>query len=256
MTAFWTLAHILTRPPILSQIRTEITPHMQSLDRAGPSLPSLAKTALTDPARCPLLNSSFNEVLRHTSTGRTVRDVVKSGAWFDSPDTGNDTWTTQAGGTNKTAQTSQTSHPTQKPQTLPPGTKIFMPTRPSLTSSSHFGDDAADVDLRRFARDAGLDGNRAFRVFGRGSTMCSGRLLGRREVLGFVAGVVWRFEVGVLGVDESPGRVSGKVEGDGTEAVLGVRGKPFPRLDVGKPSLGVAKQIEGDDLIVRVRRRV
>jgi hypothetical protein len=39
------------------------------------------------------------------------------------------------------------------------------------------------------------------------------------------------------------------------EKVLGVRGKPLPRVDDGRPSLGVATQIKGGDMILAISER-
>jgi hypothetical protein len=39
------------------------------------------------------------------------------------------------------------------------------------------------------------------------------------------------------------------------EKALGVKGMPFPRLDEAKPSNGMSKQVEGDDLILKISRR-
>jgi hypothetical protein len=39
------------------------------------------------------------------------------------------------------------------------------------------------------------------------------------------------------------------------EEALSIKGMPFPRLDEGKPSLGISKQVEGDDMIIKVTNR-
>jgi hypothetical protein len=50
-----------------------------------------------------------------------------------------------------------------------------------------FGANACEIDLSRFATDKSLERNGYFRPFGGGVTLCSGRILGKREVLTFVA---------------------------------------------------------------------
>ena len=40
----------------------------------------------------------------------------------------------------------------------------------------------------------------------------------------------------------------------GKEA-LGVKGKPFPRVDEAKPSLGISKQVVADDMILKLTLR-
>ena len=80
-----------------------------------------------------------------------------------------------------------------------------------------------------------------YRPFGGGMTLCSGRTLGRREVLSFAALILWRYEIQLVQVGQE---------------VLGTKGMLLPRLDEGKPSLGIAKQMQGDDSIVKITKRI
>lgn len=79
MTAFWMMAHILQRPTFAAAIREEIAPTMKTIESSeemvGATLADITKRNLVD--SCPLLNSAFNEVLRITSTGSSVREVMK-----------------------------------------------------------------------------------------------------------------------------------------------------------------------------------
>ena len=157
---------------------------------------------------CPHLNSAFNEILRLTSTPANVREVV-------APAT--------IGG-----------------KSLTPGMKIFIPQRQLLMDEEGFGISAQDADFERFFNDKTLEKSGYYRPFGGGTTLCSGRFLARREVLAFVATLLWRYNIDK--VDEG-------------EQVLGVRGKPFPKLNLAKPSLGIASPSPGDDVIITVRPR-
>ncbi|KAL8969942.1 MAG: hypothetical protein Q9197_004074 [Variospora fuerteventurae] len=210
MTLFWLIAHLLQRPELATAVREEISPAMQAFhfpaSGSEESLTEITKQQLVD--ACPLLNSAFNEVVRVTSTGCTIREVANP---------------VGCGGKD-----------------LSPGTKVLIPQRPMLLAKQAFGPDALDVDLSRFSKNRALERHSYYRPFGGGVTLCSGRVLGRREILAFVALALWRYEMHPLDV--------------GQEA-LGVRGKPFPRVDEKKPSVGIAKQIEGDDMIVRIARR-
>lgn len=210
MTTFWTLAHILKRPVFATAIREEIAPAMETTGcsgpRAGAALADIVKKHLTD--SCPLLNSAFNEVLRVTSTGSTVREVTRPVKIGD--------------------------------KSVYKGTKVLLPTRQLHMAPEAFGPDAHEVDLSRFLKDKTLERHEFYRPFGGGITSCRGRTIGKREVLTFVALALWRYDMQVV----EPG-----------QEALGIKGMPFPRVDTAKPSLGISKQVEGDDIIVKVTAR-
>ncbi|KAL9017075.1 MAG: hypothetical protein Q9185_005586 [Variospora sp. 1 TL-2023] len=210
MTLFWLIAHLLQRPELATAVREEIFPAMQAFhfpaSGSEESLTEITKQQLVN--GCPLLNSAFNKVVRVTSTGCTIREVANP-VGFGGKD-------------------------------LSPGTKVLIPQRPMLLAKQAFGPDALDVDLSRFSKNRALERHSYYRPFGGGVTLCSGRVLGRREILAFVALALWRYEMRPLEV--------------GQEA-LGVRGKPFPRVDEKKPSVGIAKQVDGDDMMVRIAKR-
>lgn len=210
MTAFWMMTHILQRPTFTAAVTEEISPIMEATESitgsAGPVLAEATQNHLIE--SCPLLNSAFHEVLRVCSTGSTVREVMRP---------------VQVG--NKAIRK---------------GAKVLLPQRQLLLSREGFGPNAREVDLSRFSRDKSLERNAYYRPFGGGTTLCSGRFLGKREVLAFVALALWRYEIQPVKVGEE---------------TVGVKGMPFPRLDERKPSLGISKQVEGDDLIVKVTNR-
>ena len=204
------MAHLLERPALAVAVREEISVAM----RATESTESMARDTLAEVVTrnlvvsCPLLNSAFNEVLRVNSTGSTIREVVRP---------------VHVGG-----------------KSIPLGTKVLLPQRQLLLAKEAFGGDAREVDLSRFLKDKSLERHAYYQPFGGGITLCSGRVIGRREVLAFVALALWRY-------DMQPVK-------SGEEA-LGVKGMPFPILDEGKPSLGISKQVEGHDMVVKVTKR-
>ena len=210
MTAFWMMAHLLNQPAVAAAVREEIAPAMETTQflggMSGATLADVTVNRLVE--NCPLLNSTFNEVVRVSSTGCTVREAKKP---------------TSVGG-----------------KTIPVGAKVLIPQRQFLMAKEAFGPDADQVDLSRFMKDKGLERHSYYRPFGGGVTLCSGRTIGRREVLSFVAVTLWRFDMQVVEA--------------GNES-LGVKGMPFPRIDEGKPSLGITKQVEGDDMIVKLTSR-
>ena len=210
MTAFWMMAHLLQRPDVAAAVREEIGPAMKALESSetidGANLADVAKRDLTE--SCPLLNSAFNEVLRVSSTGSTVREVMRP---------------VRIGG-----------------KTIPIGTKVLIPQRQLLLATEGFGSNAHEVDLSRFLKDKSLARHDYYRPFGGGVTLCTGRFVGKREVLTFVALALWRYDMQVLNVGED---------------AHGVQGMLLPRLDEAKPSLGISKQVEGDDMIVKLTNR-
>ena len=125
--------------------------------------------------------------------------------------------------------------------TLEAGMKIFVSQRQLLMDEEGFGPTAQDIDPDRFLKNKSLEKNGFYRPFGGGTTLCSGRFIARTEVLAFVATVLWRYDIETVAKGQR---------------VLGVEGKPPPRLDIGKPSLGIASPKPGDDIIVTVRPRM
>lgn len=77
----------------------------------------------------------------------------------------------------------------------------------------------------------GLASSPSWRPFGAGKTMCSGRFLARFSVTTFVATLLRRFDVQIVG------------------------NPPFPRADEGRPVLGTMSIKEGDDFKVRISLR-
>lgn len=207
MTAFWMMAHILQQPAFAAALREEITPAMEATespdDMTGATIADITTRILAE--SCPLLNSAFDETLCVSSTGCSVRETTKPA---------------RIGGKH-----------------IPIGTKILIPQRQMLHSTEVFGPNACEVDLSRFAKNQSLNRSDYYRPFGGGVTLCSGRIVGKREVLAFVALALWRYDMQIVKAGE--------------EAL----GMPFLMLDEGKPSLGNSKQVEGNDLIVKLTNR-
>ena len=195
---FWLIAHTIYEPSLLSTIRHEITPAVKE--------GKIDVNYLVEEKNCPMLNAAFNETLRYTS-------AATSGRVVHSP--------TTIGG-----------------KTLYPGARVLMPYRPSHFNDEVFGSNIFEFDPQRFLENKELTKNSAYRPFGGGSQYCSGRFLARREVVGFLAFVLERFDIDLknMGGDDSP--------------------KPqFPRLDVNKPNLGIISPILGDDITVSIKPR-
>ncbi|KAE8382380.1 cytochrome P450 [Aspergillus bertholletiae] len=208
--SYWMIAHLANNPTVVHEIREEIAPMMRALDSAptidGAILVEVTKEPLLN--GCPILNSTFNETLRFTATGSSFRETTRD--------------TTLEG------------------RYIPKGTRIIMPQRTQMMHSPAFGPDPERFDCYRFYRNKSLLRKVEFRGFGGGTTLCSGRIVGRHLVLAYVAILLWKYDVEVI---------------ESGQEVLGVRGKGFPRLDEAKPSLGPGKPKEGDDQILRLTHR-
>ena len=198
---FWLVAYVIYEPSLKSTIRNEIGPAI----RGG----RLDFNYLVEDQNCPVLNSAFNEALRCTSASTSGRVVLAP---------------TEIGG-----------------KTLYPGAKILLPYRPSHFSEEVFGPNLHDFDPQRFVNNKELTKNPAFRPFGGGSQYCSGRFLARREIFGFLAYVLDKFDIEL----KNPGKLDSSKSG----------GQQFPRLDVHKPNIGTISPIPGDDIIVSIRQR-
>ena len=111
-----------------------------------------------------------------------------------------------------------------------------MPYRQLHFDEAVFGSLPEAFDPSRFLRNKDLNRNPSFKPFGGGSTMCSGRFLAKYEVLAFVALAIDRFEIKVA-------------DGEGGSQ------QRFPRFNQNKPGLGIMEPLNGDDLIVEVRKR-
>lgn len=115
------------------------------------------------------------------------------------------------------------------------GTKVLIPFRQLHFNEDIFGPDAGTLNPERFLRNKELNRSASFRPFGGGKTYCPGRFLAQREILVFTALVLTRFDVALVGKE-------------------GNKGVPFPKLEDGKPCLGIMGPVTGDDVALRVRQ--
>ncbi|KAL8962323.1 MAG: hypothetical protein Q9193_001244 [Seirophora villosa] len=117
------------------------------------------------------------------------------------------------------------------------GTKVLIPARQLHLDDRAFGVDAKSFDAERFLEKKDLVRSSNFRPFGGGTTYCPGRFIAKREVLTFVALVLARFE---LSLPKS-----------GTN---GATTPIFPRIEDGKPCLGIMGPRLGWDTRVQVQK--
>ena len=115
---------------------------------------------------------------------------------------------------------------------LAPGAKLIMPYRQLHYEEQYFGPDVYAFKPSRFLDNKELHKSPYFKPFGGGMTYCSGRFIARREVVMLAAVIVTQYDL----------EIANKEQG-------------LPRLDMKKPTIGVIDPVEGDDVLLRVRRR-
>ncbi|KAL8809955.1 MAG: hypothetical protein Q9223_007847, partial [Gallowayella weberi] len=163
---------------------------------------------LVDETTCPTLNAAFNETLRYTGAVTSSRTVLSQ---------------TTIGG-----------------KTFYPGVRVLLPSRPGHFEKSVFGSNSLEFDPQRFLKEKNLTKTPLFRPFGGGAQYCSGRYLARREIVGFIAFVLDRFEIGLSNAGERSGTSTPQ---------------RFPRLDVNTPNLGIIPPMLDDDIRVSIKYR-
>ncbi|KAI3394539.1 hypothetical protein diail_2588 [Diaporthe ilicicola] len=164
--AFWTLLLLFSHPGLLAEIRKEIDACTRTTNKNGSVVKTIDVTTLKE--ACPLLLSSYQEVLRYSSMGTSVREVME--------DTYLDQWL------------------------LKKGAILQMPSRIIHQDANLWGDNVAEFNPRRF-----LPGQKDcprdvwFRAFGGGKTLCPGRHFATNEILAVVAVFIARLDMVPVG---------------------------------------------------------
>ena len=171
-TFFWSLLHVYSNPQLLEDLRGEVaaaTNTETSLD--GSRKLSIDITTLQD--QCPLLLSTFREVLRvrtHNSTSRwATEDTVLNNQYL-----------------------------------LKKNSAVIMPGATLHADTKLWGPDANEFNPRRFLKrdakkgEANLPPN-AFRAWGGGQTLCPGRFFATAKITSALAMVLARFEIEPVG---------------------------------------------------------
>ena len=168
--AFWILFLVYSCPGLLDDLRKEVDLIMTTnLDNNGSLTRSLDISSVK--TRCPLLASTFQEVLRYTAMGTSVRqvmeDIVLDNQWL-----------------------------------LKKGAMVQMPSRIIHKDPSIWGNDVDSFNPRRFMKGEPQKtgkGQRpnpaAFRGFGGGTTLCPGRHFATTEVLAVVTMFIMRYNM-------------------------------------------------------------
>lgn len=166
---FWMLLLAYSHPGLLEDLRKEIGQMMTEQTRNGETVRSLDITSLK--TSCPLITSTFQEVLRFRSMGTSVRQVMQDTVLDDK-------WL------------------------LKKDCMIQMPSRVIHKDESIWGSDVDEFNPRRFMKDEPQktqDGRRpnatAFRAFGGGTTLCPGRHFATNEILAVVTMCIMRYDM-------------------------------------------------------------
>ncbi|KAF2201224.1 cytochrome P450 [Delitschia confertaspora ATCC 74209] len=151
--SFWLLSYVIYDRSLLQALREETRPAFQN------------STMDVDYLRthCPLLTSSYYEMLRQVNGAMSIRKV------------------------------SQDVHLSGK--LLKAGNAVLIPYRELHFNENVWGDSSREFCADRFLRQPKLASHSAYRPFGGGVSYCPGRHLAMAEVCGFVATVIQRFEI-------------------------------------------------------------
>lgn len=192
--AFWMLWHVQSDPVLLSECRKEIErlaetqPRMQPQEQsAGDEVCILDVSKLTDSTICPILVSTWHEVLRFNHVGIAARVVME--------DTYLDQYFLKKGSSimvvNPVMHTDMS--------VWGPSAYEFRPYRfLDRQNSTRRSEDKAEYRAEYTTASKWAERpekSPACRIFGGGSTLCPGRHFASQEVLSLVAMILMRFEV-------------------------------------------------------------
>lgn len=151
-----------------------------------------------DPDKCPQVDHIWNETLRMTGWSVSVRLITKD--------------TVIAG------------------KVLCKGSRVMVPHRLLHFDQTIFGENIDSFQPERWS-EPGRARHPSWKPFGAGKTLCSGRFLARFAVTTFVATLLRRFDLEMIG------------------------NPAFPQADRGRPVLGIMSVKEGQDFEIRVSER-
>ncbi|KAF2837754.1 cytochrome P450 [Patellaria atrata CBS 101060] len=163
-STYWMLCFVFSDPAVLKDCRNEIA-RIISQD-VGPDGSNVYTIDLSDmKVNCPILTSTWQEVLRVCGSGLPVREVLED---------------CEVEG-----------------YLLKKGSTLIMPTNVIHASKEIWGDDVAEFNHKRFLKDVGNKrvNPAAFRTFGGGNTLCPGRHFATTEVLAVTTMMLIRFDL-------------------------------------------------------------
>ncbi|KAH7304285.1 putative cytochrome P450 [Stachybotrys elegans] len=198
-TAFWLLCYLIYHPSLLEAYKAETAAAF------GPSGELVDPFMIQDASKCPLVDAIWNETLRMSGWAASVRLITAD---------------TVIGG-----------------KRMNKGNRVMVPHRLLHFDEAIFGPEPHKFRPERWMHKRAEDGTSSlarspsWRPFGAGKTMCSGRFLARFSVTTFVATLLRRFDVQLVG------------------------NPAFPKADEGRPVLGTMSVKEGCDVTVKITRK-
>jgi cytochrome P450 len=162
--SFWMLYHIYSDPKVLAHCREELANAITSDVSEGVKGTGNVIDISKVKSSCPIFLSTFKEVLRHHSTSVAARLVMEDYVLDDQ-------------------------------YLLKKGSTVMMPGPVQHTLQDVWGDDTHSFNYKRFAVPNQHKYTAAFRAFGGGSTLCSGRHFASTEILAFTAVMLMRFDM-------------------------------------------------------------
>lgn len=190
---FWVLTYLLHNPSLLAAFREETAPAFDGDALVDPFY-------IQDRAKCPQVDAIWHETLRVAGWSASIRLITKD---------------TVIGG-----------------KVLRKGNRVVVPHRIQHFDETAFGENTHEFRPERWLKAQNLTQSPSWHPFGAGKTLCSGRFLARYTVMSFVATILRRFDIEMVG---SP---------------------PFPEGDEGRPVLGIISIKEGQDFNVGLTTRV
>lgn len=189
-TTFWFLTNVFSRPELLAQIRDETA---AAVSIVSPTEKIINVTKLK--TACPLLVSTYREILRTIANLASVRLVVNSHTVSSTTPLSPfpSSYLLRKGGMIQIA--SGVIHASES--VWGPDAKSFNPTRFifSSTNTEQFSS-ATNISAERTASQLPKNvPSAAYRAFGGGSVICPGRHFAQSEILGFVALCVHMFDI-------------------------------------------------------------
>ncbi|GAP88934.2 putative cytochrome P450 [Rosellinia necatrix] len=191
-TVFWLLTYLLHNPALLKAYTEETKPAFDGSSLVDPLY-------IQDATKCPQVSAIWHETLRLSGWSASVRLIKQD---------------TVIGG-----------------KLMRKGNRVLVPHRLLHFDTRTFGADTHEFHPERWLKRTDLWHSPSWRPFGGGKTMCSGRFLARFSVTTFVATLLQRFDIEIVG------------------------DPPFPRADEGRPVLGIMSIKDGEDFKVRLSRK-
>ncbi|KAI4278020.1 MAG: hypothetical protein LQ337_001349 [Flavoplaca oasis] len=163
---FWMLFYLYSNPIVLEECRTEVESLVLHTKTSNGTRKTVDITSVKQ--NCPMLTSTFQEVLRHRTLGVQVRQVMKDTMLDDK-------------------------------YLLKKDATIIMPSLVIHTDPAVWGSNVSQFDHTRFAKgnksQSQKPNPKALRAFGGGTTLCPGRHFATTEILATVVMFILRYNL-------------------------------------------------------------